>query len=625
MDFFAAQEAAKKRTAWAVALFAVGVAATALAVYWVSVWGLIMVSPKLLLGAREVIYDTEFWTYPWSFIWERPQFFWTAIGSVTVVILGASAYKISSLGEGGLSVAQSVGARIVDLNTTDAKERRLMNVVEEMAIASGVQVPMVGVLDDEAGVNAFAAMKTPRDAVVVVTRGALESFTRDELQAVVGHEFSHLLNGDSKMNVTLAGWVWGLFFLTIVGRLLMQSQRHSDSRRKGGGVVIVGLAIFIVGLIGHLVGQMIQALISRQREFLADASSVQFTRNPGAMLSTLNKLRAGTAIKNPSGSGMAHFFFAPAHAFNGFTGLLATHPPVEARMKAIDENYESVLMTEPAEAETPAAAGSAAPERLQPMTLVGVLAGAGSVGVAQSVPELIGEWPAQIKDALGSSDGARAALLSLAVPLEKCKECMAHLEEKVTPGVWRLMYELETSIQKISAKERFALAQLALPRAQLRGDVERVGFLCALETIVELDGELTNFEVFYTEWLRHALKKSDTRTKFPPSEAASRVLSYLYGHQKTPAPITDEEMGRILSGLALKDLRAIRNVTTRALHEALPGLRGYDFLQRRELLIAAGRVLHLDNVLTDEEAETLRLLAGIVECPLPARWTQGAV
>jgi len=526
---------------------------------------------------------------------------------------------MSHLGAGGISIAQSMGARIIDLNTHDEKERRLMNVVEEMAIASGAPVPIVGILDDEENVNAFAAAMGPRDAVVVVTRGALETFTRDELQAVVGHEFSHLLNGDSKMNVVLAGWVWGLFFLTIVGRMLMQGRRDSESRSKGAGVIIlIGLATFIVGLVGHFFGQLIQALISRQREFLADASSVQFTRNPGAMLSTLSKLRAGTSLRNPSASGLAHFFFAPANAFNGFTGLLATHPPVDARMRAIDKNYQSFVGEETPlvdVAEAPAA--PVAQNTFDPMTLVGMVATAGVLTTPPQMKNSHEGWAMEIQDALETAEGAQAVLLSMALPHEKRNEALNAMQGKLAGNIFRRVYELEA--QPIKVSERFALAQLAIQRLRGQDASSRITLLQALNAAVDVDGALTGFEAMYVEWVAHALGEKSADKKFPKEEAASRVLSYLYSHQKGAAPITDEELEKVLNGLVLKDLRAIRNVTTPALREALPALKGYNFLLRRELLIAAGRVLKLDSVMTDEEAETLRLLAGILDCPLPAR------
>lgn len=595
-----------------------GVVGTAFLMYLAVMYVVVFHSVDDFFPGKEIVTLDEIGREPFRQIIMNPAMFWKIVGGVAVVILGASLYKMAHLNAGGLSIAESVGARIVDLNTQDEKERRLLNVVDEMAIASGTQVPMVGVLDNETNINAFAAAMSPRDAVVVVTRGALDTLTRDELQAVMGHEFSHLLNGDSKMNVTLAGWVWGLFFLTIVGRELMRGSHRGDSRRGSGGIVILlGFLTFVVGLVAHFFGQMIQALISRQREFLADASAVQFTRNPGGMLAALNKLRRGTSMSNPASSGLAHFFFAPAHAFNGFTGLLATHPPLEARMKAIDGDYKTFVPEEVVLAdveEAPAAQKTG----FHPTTLVGVIAAAGSIDAATTMGAKE-RWPQEIVAALQTPEGAQAVLLGMALSRVQRAEYLAGWHDRISASVLRQMYELEPVVNKLDVKERFPLAQVALPRARMNTEEVKIGFLQALETVIGADGELSNFEAFYTQWLRHVLRAKTPETKFPPEEAASRVLSYLYAHQKDASPITDEELARVLSGLALKDLRAIRHVTVEALREALPALGGYNFLQRRELLIAAGRVLHLDNELTDEEAETLRLLAGMMDCPLPAR------
>ena len=254
MDFFGAQEAAKRRTFWAVVLFALGVVVTALAVY-----------AAFMMALH---YQSENWYRAPIDFFDWQTFLWCVLGTAAVV-LGGTVYKICSLGGGGRSVAESVGARPIDPNTTDEKERVLLNVVEEMSIASGYGVPQVGVLDDEPEINAFAAALSPQDAVVVVTRGTLDQLTRDELQAVIGHEFSHLSHGDSRLNINLAGWIWGLFIVSIVGRLVLNmsgGQGSSDRRRNGAAFMIFGFALLIIGAIGFFFGRVIQAIISRERE-----------------------------------------------------------------------------------------------------------------------------------------------------------------------------------------------------------------------------------------------------------------------------------------------------------------------------------------------------------------------
>jgi Zn-dependent protease with chaperone function len=331
MDFFGAQEAAKKRTFLAIVLFILAVLTTAVAVYAAFTMAMNYGSPTWYRAPIENF--------------NLPTFLWCVLGTAAVVLAGTG-YKIASLSGGGLSVAESVGARLVDPATTDEIERVLLNVVEEMSIASGYNMPQVGILDDEPEINAFAAAITPQDAVVVVTRGTLERLNRDELQAVIGHEFSHLLNGDCKLNINLAGWIWGLFVVSIIGRLVLNmagTRGDSDRRRSGTAFMLFGFALLIIGAIGWFFGRIIQALISRQREFLADASSVQFTRNAPAMVTALARIRAGSQIEHHNAAGFAHFFFAPSGLSGESFNLLATHPPLEKRMKAIDENYERIV------------------------------------------------------------------------------------------------------------------------------------------------------------------------------------------------------------------------------------------------------------------------------------------
>src|SRR6185369_16424632 len=249
-----------------------------------------------------------------------------AVSAGTLLVVGfASLYKWNEYSSGGFAVAESVGARCVDPHTTDTRERRLLNVVEEMAIASGVPVPAVYLLHDEPAINAFAAGLTTSDAVVCVTRGTMEKLTRDELQGVIGHEFSHILNGDMRLNLRIGAIVFGILVLGLAGRGILwslQNVRVSRGKNSGGLVVAIlfaGVALLIIGYVGYFFGRLIQAAVSRQREFLADASAVQFTRNPGGLTGALKKIGGyalGSALQTNKAAAIGHFFFA-----QGFTSM----------------------------------------------------------------------------------------------------------------------------------------------------------------------------------------------------------------------------------------------------------------------------------------------------------------
>ncbi len=239
---------------------------------------------------------------------------------------------------GGSAVAESLDGRLIASNTNDPDERKLLNVVEEMSIASGVPMPKVYVLDNEDGINAFAAGHTPSDAAVAVTRNCMTKLSRDELQGVIGHEFSHILNGDMRLNIRLIGILFGIFCIATIGRILLYT-RSSNSRDKNP-LPIIGLLLLVIGSLGVFFGRLIQAAVSRQREFLADASSVQFTRNPAGLSGALQKIGGyGSLMESPHASDASHLFFASGLT-DSFFGAMATHPPLDARIRAIDPNWD---------------------------------------------------------------------------------------------------------------------------------------------------------------------------------------------------------------------------------------------------------------------------------------------
>ena len=339
-SFLDYQEKARKRTRLFVALHILCVAAIAFLV------------GALALATMWLVEGDGSDSIPRAFVDARLGPVAAVVGIVIAIVALATLYRTSQLRGGGGKVAESLGGRRVRADTHDRLERRLLHVVEEMAIASRVAIPSVYVLDEEPGINAFAAGWSPNDAAVAVTRGALESLSREELQCVVGHEFSHILNGDMRLNVRMLGSIFGLVCLSVVGRVLMRagveiprSSRPRRSKDEGGvlGIalllILVGLFVWLLGLLGVLFGRILQSTISRQREFLADASSVQFTRNPHGMASALETIgasaRHGTvaAARAPE---VAHMLFAAS----GAERLFASHPPLDARIRRFEPDFD---------------------------------------------------------------------------------------------------------------------------------------------------------------------------------------------------------------------------------------------------------------------------------------------
>ena len=327
MNFFEHQELARRSTKRLVILFILAVIGVVIAVNLVgSFLYLSTTSHRGPFGAAT--------TLPHGF-------FFTNTAIVLLLIGGGTWFELSRLAAGGEVVAQMAGGRVIDPGTSDLLERRLLNVVEEMALAAGVPVPRVYVLDSENTINAFAAGHSVNDAIVAVTRGTLTRLSRDELQGVIGHEFSHILNGDMRLNLRLIGVLFGLLMIAMFGRFMMEMGRGTRSDRGGGPLLLAGIAFWIIGYIGVFFGRLIKAGVSRQREFLADASSVQFTRNPDGIGGALRKIGGlsdevglGTEIRHPNAETLSHMFLGAARP-SFVDGLFATHPPLNERIRRV--------------------------------------------------------------------------------------------------------------------------------------------------------------------------------------------------------------------------------------------------------------------------------------------------
>jgi len=336
-DFFEQQHHAKTQTRTLVIYFLLAVVLIVVAVN-IAVW---------FAGIYGGLFQLPLSEWPFS------QYSWITTAIVLVVILLASTIQTARLGSGGYAVAKMVGARHIKHQTQNTKEKILLNVAEEMSIASGMPMPSVYIMDDEMGINAFVAGLKPSVTVLVVTKGCLEKLSRDELQGVIGHEFSHIFNADMKMNVHLIGMLAGIlfigqmgyFFMRLLGRSRISSGRSSSSKNSGGNILlfllILGATLFAIGYIGLFFGRLIKAGISRQREYLADASSVQFTRNVDGITNALVSIQSDSnhgLLNNSHAEDMSHMCFEMPISL-AFGGMLATHPPIEKRVHALKPNY----------------------------------------------------------------------------------------------------------------------------------------------------------------------------------------------------------------------------------------------------------------------------------------------
>ena len=296
MDFFRSQDLARRNTTRMVLLLALAVLT------------LIAITNLLVMLVFGSLQNGEDGTVSLArFDWGT----FLLIGTgVTLVVLAGSLWKIGQLAGGGKVVAEALGGPLVRRDTTDPELRRALNVVEEMAIASGSPVPPVYLLSDEEGINAFAAGFTTGDAVIGLTRGTIRDLSRDELQGVVAHEFSHILNGDMRLNLRLIGILHGILLIGLIGSRVLRSTSHRSSKNSGGAAIL-GLGLMAIGSGGTFFGSLIKASVSRQREFLADASAVQFTRNPFGIAGALKRIGGSTSrLHADQAEAMSHLYFA---------------------------------------------------------------------------------------------------------------------------------------------------------------------------------------------------------------------------------------------------------------------------------------------------------------------------
>jgi Zn-dependent protease with chaperone function len=656
MDFFEAQARAKKRTSRLVILFLLALAGTIAAAYFAAIFALNQT--RDFRSGSGGYYDYTAAAPPLP-LWQ-PQVL-AVVGLGTLLVVGlASLFKWGQFSAGGSAVAQSVGGRKVDPHTTDLRERRLLNVVEEMAIASGVPLPAVYILESEPAINAFAAGLTTSDAVVAVTRGTVDKLSRDELQGVVGHEFSHILNGDMRLNLRLGALLFGILFLGLAGRGVLWSLRGArfSSRRdkNSGGVVaaiaVAGLALLIIGYIGYFFGRLIQAAVSRQREFLADASSVQFTRNPAGLTGALKKIGGfalGSALGSNRAAAIGHFFFAQGFR-SRFGGLWATHPPLATRIRAIDPQFDGKMFVPPEVVdvahESFVAAGLARPrppaipvEPLRAPSLAPAIAPAAAIAaIGALAPEhiaageaLLASVPPRVREAARSPADAPVLLYGLLLDADPALRARQRSLVAGRAGAQSLQIldELDPALRALGPEHRLPLVQLALPALRTLPPTALRPMLETLDELIRADTQVSPFEF--------ALKKIVTRSLALGRAPAAAVVQ-IYSFRAVTA-----EIGIVLSALAHasadadSDARSafaagaaqIKLIEPRltflaaeacspdALEPALDRLAVASGPIKQRTLVAAAHVVGADGKILLAEAELLRAVAALLDCPIP--------
>jgi Zn-dependent protease with chaperone function len=552
-----------------------------------------------------------------------------------------------------------LGGRLLDPGTTDPDERRLLNVVEEMSIASGTPVPPVYLLPDDS-VNAFAAGFSPSDAIIGVTRGCMQLLSRDELQGVIAHEFSHILNGDMRLNIRLIGVLHGILMISLVGYFIFRSVALAGrgSRRrdgKGGGgvlaILLLGVLLMVIGYVGVFFGRLIKSAVSRQREFLADASSVQFTRNPDGIAGALRKiggLSSGSRISSPHAESASHMFFENALGAP-FLGLLATHPPLAVRIKRIDPTFDGTFpkVERPdtgraalkdeypgasAVAGVAAPAPSSGPVEVAPeavMACVGTV-GVGQLEYARSLRESL---PEALMRAAREPYGARAVIYGLLLDRDEAAvrtRQLQRLSVKADRAVYSLTVELLAAFAGLSVQHRLPLADMAMPALQQLSNSQYAAFRQNVRYLAEADEQISLFEYTLQRTLLGHLDAAFGRTRKVPPQLYSlkplrRECAVLLSTLAYLGTENDEEAGRAFAQAAEKLLLpsgAVRFLPAdacglAAVDAALTRLSTLAPLQKRSVLDACTTCVLADREVTADEAELLRAVADTLGCPMP--------
>ncbi len=631
INFFAAQAKAKKKTGRLVILFGIAVALIIAILYVIGV---------LIFGENGN--ENTF-----TIVWWQPGVL-LGVGLFTLVVVGGgSFYKLAELSQGGNVVASSLGGKQIDPGTRDFDEKRVLNVVEEMAIASGIPVPPVYLIDDPT-INAFAAGYHPKDAVIGVTSGCVQQLSRDELQGVMAHEFSHIFNGDMRLNIRLMGVIYGLLVLGLFGLLLVRTigysmmfSRRSNSKDSGQAalaIIGIGVVLMVLGFIGTFFGRVIQAAVSRQREYLADATAVQYTRDPngiGGALRKIGGLKAKTKL-DARASELNHMFFTQA-----MSSMFATHPPIADRISRI----EGIPISSVATSSTDASSGAAVPAgasgfaagsegaTLKRSQLHQSVEGIGNIDTAhiEYAHSLIEAIDPVLLDAAHQPFDAQAIVFCLLLSPEKKVRATQHqiLENRIDKKTLDITVgRLEKLVSRLDQRLRLPLLDLAIPALCTMSVSQHKLFRQTLSELIQADQSVSRFEwtvhVVLTRHLdqrildRRAGPKANQTLKRHHADAVVvlATLAYLGSREQQSAELAFRSGLAVLGGAASR-MPSPDECSLDTLDKALHRLDRLRFSDRQRLLLACEACIAQDGRTTVAEAETMRAIADAIDCPMP--------
>jgi len=606
MNFFRAQDEARGRTTRLVVLLVLAILVLTGTLYVLAVLG-----QGKLLAHGEIA-------------WIQPKLFLCTSGVALLVIFGGSLVRIAELSKGGGAIAERLGGRLVTGVTKDPAERRYLNVVQEMALASGLPVPLCYVLDEDDSINAFAAGNSPQDAAVGVTRGALLNLTRDELQGVIAHEFSHIGNGDMKLNLRIIGAIAGLTALAQLGYIFFRlagSVRGKNSAPIALAMILAGVVVLLIGSGGILFGKIIQAAVSREREYLADASAVQFTRNPLGLGSALKKIAGFAGARREASEAeleAQHLFFASSGGF--LESLFSTHPPINERIRRIDPAFDGHLpdvkpVAASAEDASPVSRAAPVAMAVPPLPAAAPRAVPTDHRIQDSVG-FRGVIPSDLRSASDDPVSAMGLVLGLLLRRDPAMRAAQLAKARGLAGgeVVREAERCEPLLRALPAGSRVPLLDLSMPALrQLSAEQEGLFRLAITQVGYEAEDGLIVLLI------QASMRRYLSREKNPPSRpgdlaaACGLVLTavVLASGESAAAQARAYRLGADVLGLPGLDatLLPAEQVDLQKVDEALAVIAGQSVYDRRKFVRACGAAMLNDDRAEPAEVEIVRAVA----------------
>ena len=644
VDFFSQQDQARRNTSWLIVLFVVAV-------------GTLIAITNLLVMLALWGFSSPFDGSVTTLVYQGPnrlfaQFDWERFGLISLgvgaTVLCAVAYKWHQLAEGGKAVAEALGGQRIQPNTDSIEQQQALNVVEEMAIASGMPVPPVYLLAHEFGINAFAAGNTPADAVIGLTQGCIERFDRPQLQGVVAHEFSHILNGDMRLNLRLIAILHGIVFIGSVGQLLLRfSPRRSSRSGKGsnGHLALfgLGLGLMLIGWIGTLFGKLIKASVSRQREFLADASAVQFTRNPQGIADAFKVIgghQYGAELLSPASGEVSHLFFG--QSLKSLSGLFATHPPLLERILRIEPHWDgSYIYPKPSEIKRQQQQQHERDQlrqqqRMEALQLGVVLAG-GPADLLNDKPESLADIheqlekiPSQLRAQAHEPLGAMAIIfcMLLSDQPETLHKQEGLIQQLPVQGILPVCRQLLIDCQRLSRLQHLPLVQLCLPALKCLSAEQYQPFKNTLLLVIRADQQTDLFEWCLFQVVQHYLaaefnQRRPRKEKYSEpqqlSEEYQLVMSLLAHRGNSQIEDAEKAFNRGVGSAGLYNLRILPSAACElpAFIKAVNKLGLAKPLLKPRLLNGLANCAKQDQRISATEQEIISSIAAIMDSPLP--------